>query len=231
MKFDRQIAMVLPSRHLDVYGRASILLFLRRCVVLMRTTRRSGPSTQASIFAREKELTMSYLPFRGQFHRALVCVGTLLFTVFLSTGVALAVPVDYEFDSGQLAGTFTLDATLAQPFTASSITLVGVPFGGQEPWTFGFGTWSGAGFSDSVQGPTAFSGDFGGTLGTLELFIFIPGGNYSADILGPPGGPYSVAGSFSPVPEPSSASVLMIGLLALAGYGWQQWRREKGQIG
>ena len=174
---------------------------------------------------------MSYPPFLGLFHRALVCVGVLLFSVFLSTGVALAVPVDYEFVSGQLAGTFTLDATLAQPFTASSISLVGVPVGFPDPWTFGFGTWSGGGFSNPVQGPTAFDAEFFGTLGTLELFIFFPGLNYGGDILGPPGSPYSVGGLFSPVPEPSSASFYMIGLLALAGYGWREWRREGGQLG
>jgi hypothetical protein len=64
------------------------------------------------------------------------------------------------------------------------------------------------------------------TSSTMQYDFFVLDSNEGNPIL-----LLSASGDIASVPEPSSLSLIAIGLLGLAGYRWQQRRREGLQIG
>ena len=161
---------------------------------------------------KELAMTLKHLFSQGLGILALVCVINGLTVTSVS-----AIPYDYTV-TGTVTGTFNADLS--------------VPGGSFNSWTLTTPTDT----FTNLTGTTWYNANFSllQSLGTSALAFFIVPPAYDSYV-----GAYSgnnAAGTFygsfvrASVPEPSSISLMLAGLLALAGMSWMHSARGKGMI-
>ncbi len=163
----------------------------------------------------------------------LIMIGTFGSTVY-------AIPTLYTF-SGPVTGTATLDFSVPDggPNSVINYTLNfnGMTYSPSDVYTdstrFIFDN-APLGFTDIItltSGMDIQNRIFIQIVGPLSTPL--PRGTWTAALLTGGTPPPGASGTFTqtPVPEPTSMLLLASGLLGLAGYRWQQRRREGSQVG
>ena len=161
-------------------------------------------------------------------NRITSCIMMGLLVVGLTVWFALparAVPIDYTLNGGSAVGGFTLDDTLADPYTAWTISIFGHVYDNVTDTfiTLNFSPVFGTFYLQTQNSDPSI----------LNLNIIFPN-TYQIQV-STTGGTLSDEGSFArksqSVPEAPPGVLSLIGLLVLASARWWTHRQERLQLG